>query len=119
LGSLLVASFLSTFLDVNNRIDTIKRDWAIRRCLGSDPVLNVFLPSLFIDIFFDILRWIARVVFKRSSPVAWIEKSHQIFWYIVYSPVILLVGLYELFSALLFKWKLVKKAFQRDTVVVV
>jgi hypothetical protein len=116
LGSLLIASFLSTFLDINSRIDSVKRDWVINRCLGSNPVLNVFLPSLFIDMIFGIVRWFARVVFKRSSPVVWIEKAHQVLWYIIYSPIILLVGLYELVTAFLFKWKLVSKAFKRDTV---
>lgn len=64
---------------------------------------------------FGIARWFARVVFKRSSPVAWIGKAHQVLWYIIYSPIILLVGLYELVTAVLFKWKLVSAAFKRDT----
>lgn len=118
LGSLLTASFLSTILEINSRVDTVKRDWVINRCLKSNPILNAFIPSIFIDLLFGIIRWFARVVFKRQSPVIWIEKLHQILWYIIYSPIILLVGIYELVTTLIFRWKLVTKAFQRNTVVV-
>ncbi|CEP08409.1 hypothetical protein [Parasitella parasitica] len=118
LGSLLTASFLSTVLEINSRIETVKRAWIINRCLKSNPVLNVFIPSVFIDLIFGIIRWFARVVCKRQTPVLWIEKAHQVFWYIIYSPVILLVGIYEFVTTLLFRWKMVRKAFHPDIVVV-
>jgi len=118
LGSLLTASFLSTILEINTRIDTVKRNWVINRCLKSNPILNAFIPSIVIDLIFGVIRWFAHVVFKRQSPVIWIEKAHQVLWYIIYSPIILLVGLYELVTTLVFRWKLVTKAFRRDTVVV-
>ncbi|KAI8642509.1 hypothetical protein BD408DRAFT_443392 [Parasitella parasitica] len=118
LGSLLTASFLSTVLEINSRIETVKRNWIINRCLKSNPVLNAFIPSLVIDLIFGVIRWFARVVCKRQSPVLWIEKTHQVLWYIIYSPVILLVGIYELVTTLLFRWKMVTKAFHPDIVVV-
>lgn len=118
LGSLLTASFLSTILEINSRIDTVKRDWVINRCFKSNPVLNAFIPSIFIDLIFGSVQWFARVVFKRQSPVIWVEKLHQIFWYIIYSPIILAVGIYEFVKTLIFRWKLVTKAFHRNTVIV-
>ncbi|KAI9243945.1 hypothetical protein EDC94DRAFT_699923 [Helicostylum pulchrum] len=113
LGSLLTASFLSTFLDIHGRIDTIKRDWVVSRCLTVAPALGVFIPSVPVDLFFGIINWIVRVVFKRQTCNLWVEKTHQVLWYICYSPIILLVGLYELTVTVLFKWTLVANAFKR------
>lgn len=113
LGSLLTASFLGTILEIYVRIDAVKRDWVIDRCLKSNPVLGSFIPSFFIDIVFGFVAWVARVVFKRQERIVWLEKIRQIFWYLVYLPVILFIGLVEFIYSLLFRWGLIKNAFKR------
>lgn len=113
LGSLLTASFLSTILEINSRIDTVKRDWVINRCLKSNPVINAFIPSVATDLIFGTISWIARVIFKRQTRIIWLEKIRQVFWYIIYSPIIIFVGLFELLSAIFFKWQTVINAFKR------
>lgn len=113
LGSLLTASFLSTILDINSRIDTVKRDWVINRCLKSNPVINAFIPSVATDLIFGSVGWIARVIFKRQTRIIWLEKVRQVFWYIIYSPIIICVGLFELLSAVFFKSQTVLNAFKR------
>ncbi|KAG2213130.1 hypothetical protein INT47_011279 [Mucor saturninus] len=113
LGSLLTASFLSTILDINSRIDTVKRDWVINRCLKANPVINAFIPSIATDLIFGTVAWIARVIFKRQTRIIWLEKIRQVFWYIIYSPIIIVVGLFELLSAIFFKWRIVINAFKR------
>lgn len=112
-GSLLIASFLSTILEIHGRIDTVKRDWVISRCLKTVPVLGAFIPSVAIDLIFGFIAWVSRVVFKRRDRIVWLEKIHQVLWYIIYSPIILLVGLYELIAIILFRWSLVANAFKR------
>jgi hypothetical protein len=110
LGALLTASFLSTILQIYN---IVKRDWVINRCLRSNPMLNPFIPSIVVDLIFGIFRWFARIAFKRQTRVVWLEKAHQVIWYIIYSPILLLVGLFELIMAVLFRWKLVVNTFKR------
>lgn len=114
LGALLTASFLSTILDIQGRIDSVKRDWVIRRCLAVKPRLGVFIPSVPIDFFFGFVQWTARVVFKRQTSIEWVEKTHQVLWYLIYSPILLVVGLYELITTVLFKWTLVVNTFKRE-----
>lgn len=87
-------------------MDNLKREWNIKRCLGINPTLSILIPSAIVDVFFGFVLFIARHVF-RCQRVTWIEKAHQVIWYIIYSPIILLVGLYEL-VIVLFKWKSVK-----------
>lgn len=117
LGALLTASFLSTILQIYGRIDIVKRDRIINRCLRSNPILNAFFPSILLDLIFNFFSWIGRVVFRRESRIMWLEKAHQILWYIIYSPIILLVGLFELVTTILFRWKLVANAFKRHPTV--
>ncbi|KAI9478843.1 MAG: hypothetical protein EXX96DRAFT_572441 [Benjaminiella poitrasii] len=118
LGSLLSASFISTILDVNSRLEVIEREWVINRCLRSKPALNSFTPSVLIDIIFYFINYVSRVVFKRQAPVIWLEKIHQVLWYIIYSPIILLIGFYEVVTAVLFKWHLVRQIFKRNNIAV-
>lgn len=113
LGSLLTASFLATILEIYGRINTVKRDWAIQRCLQTKPELGIFIPSLAVDLIYVFFAWIARVVFKRQERLVWLEKTHQVIWYLIYSPLILLVGLFELFTTILFRWSLVANAFKK------
>jgi hypothetical protein len=90
--ALLIASFLSTLLDLNGQYDKIRRDWIIQRCL-TPAQFNVLLPTVIIDLVFGTVSLIAR---KLNCSVVWIEKLHQVIWYIVYSPIILVLGLFEL-----------------------
>jgi hypothetical protein len=113
LGALLTASFLGTILQIYAQIDTVHREWTINRCLKSSPVLGKFIPSVAIDLVFAFIAWTARVVFKRTERIVWLEKVHQVLWYTIYSPIILLVGLYELITIVLFRWTLVSNAFKR------
>ncbi|KAI8349677.1 hypothetical protein BD560DRAFT_450213 [Blakeslea trispora] len=119
LGSLLTASFLATLMDISQRLDQVKRAWAIRRCLVTRPAFQVFLPSAFIDAIFCMLSWFVRSVcrFQKESTL-WIEKTHQVLWYVIYSPIILMVGLYELLMVVILKWQVVRKAFHPDVVVI-
>lgn len=114
--ALLTASFITTILEVNKRLETVKREWVIDRCLRTNPVINVFIPSVLIDLVFGVIRWFSRVVLKRQQQVIWVEKIHQVLWYIIYSPIILLIGLYELVTTLIFRWSLVSKAFKKTAV---
>ncbi|KAI8971565.1 hypothetical protein BDF20DRAFT_686355 [Mycotypha africana] len=116
LGSLLTASFLGTFIEISKELDTIKRDWVIERCLKTSPALSTFIPTVVVDLFFGVLAWFARVALKSQKIELCIQKIHQIFWYIIFSPVILLVGLLELITSVIFKWNAVKSMFQKGTI---
>lgn len=113
LGALLTASFLGTILQIYSQIDKVRREWVLNRCLKSVPVLGKFIPSVAVDLVFAFISWTARVIFKRRDPIVWLEKVHQVLWYIIYSPVIFLVGFYELVTLILFRWTLVSNAFKR------
>ncbi|CAO3660237.1 unnamed protein product [Rhizopus stolonifer] len=111
IGALLTASFLTTFLEINTRTQAIKNEWVIQRCLGTSPGLNKFIPGVLVDVLFNTFRWISRVIFRRER-TTWNEKMHQVAWYIVYSPIILVVGIIELFNVLVFHWEMVSMAFK-------
>lgn len=114
LGSLLTASFLTTLLDIYKRKESIKNEWVIKRCLGVKPALNMFIPGVLVDIIFRLLQWISRVVFRRERS-EWIEKMRQVTWYIVYSPIILVIGIIDLFNALLFHWSVVSETLSTQS----
>ncbi|KAI9249032.1 hypothetical protein BY458DRAFT_542625 [Sporodiniella umbellata] len=110
-SALLTASFLATFIDINARIQTIQNEWTIQRCLGKRPELKQCIPGILVDVLFNMFKWVSRVVFRRER-TPWNEKMHQVAWYIVYSPIILIVGIIELFDVLIFQWATVSKTFK-------
>jgi cellobiose-specific phosphotransferase system component IIC len=114
LGSLLTASFLTTLLDIYKRKESIKNEWVIKRCLGVKPALNMLIPGVLVDIIFRLLQWISRVVFRRERS-EWIEKMRQVTWYIVYSPIILVIGIIDLFNALVFYWSVVSETLSTQS----
>lgn len=114
LGSLLTASFLTTLLDIYKRKESIKNEWVIKRCLGVKPALNMLIPGVLVDVIFRLLQWISRVVFRRERS-EWIEKMRQVTWYIVYSPIILVIGIIDLFNALVFHWSVVSETLSTQS----
>ncbi|KAI8986520.1 hypothetical protein BDB01DRAFT_785908 [Pilobolus umbonatus] len=114
MGSLLVSSFISTMLEINPRLDTIKKEWTLRRNL-TPCRLNTFIVNVIWDGFIGFLHWTSRVIFRRQHRLVWIDKLHQVGWYVTYLPNIILLGIIQLVIAVLFKWKVIRSAFSRSS----
>lgn len=97
IGSLLVASFLTTMLREYAQVDQKRRIFVVRRV--SVPVqLGIFIPNVLIELVVGFVHLTLKYVFRinnNAKVMIWLEKLRQVLWYIVFLPVILLVALFE------------------------
>ena len=97
IGTLLTASFLTTMMTIYPRIDSVQRLFYASRCVKK-PAYGVFLPTVLIELVLGLPVLILVYVFKQSNDSAalvWTERIRQVFWFIVYLPVILAFGVIE------------------------
>ncbi|KAI8138458.1 hypothetical protein BJV82DRAFT_523463 [Fennellomyces sp. T-0311] len=97
IGTLLTASFLTTMMVIYPRIDSVQRLFLASRC-AKKPAFGVFLPTILIELILGVPVLILVYVFKQkndSISLTWIERIRQVFWFIVYLPVILMFGIVE------------------------
>ncbi|CDH49829.1 hypothetical protein RO3G_09591 [Lichtheimia corymbifera JMRC:FSU:9682] len=97
-GSLIVASVLTTLIATYPHLDTEHNKFLARRA-SCRPSYGVFIPNFAIGLVIGAVRLLFTKVFKMdpnsSSCVLWLDRIHQVLWFIVFLPVIVLVALIE------------------------
>lgn len=93
-GALLVASFLAVALEIYPQLPSVRRITEAQRSVRK-PEFGVFIPTVAIEILIGGV-WLLIRPFYGHGKIIWLEKTRQVLWYIVYSPIILLVGIVEL-----------------------
>ncbi|KAI9249518.1 hypothetical protein BDA99DRAFT_445509 [Phascolomyces articulosus] len=98
IGTLLTASFLTTMLTVYPRIESVRRLFLASRC-AKQPVFGVFIANVVIELiigfFILILVYVFKVNKNDSKAISWIERARQVLWFIVFFPVVLVIGIIE------------------------
>ena len=98
IGTLFTASFLTTMLTVYPRIDSVRRIFLTSRC-AKQPTFGVFIANVVIEIIVGFFMFIMVYVFKQnkngSKTLLWTERIRQVLWFIVYSPIVLVIGIIE------------------------
>ncbi|KAI7863758.1 hypothetical protein BDF14DRAFT_1840779 [Spinellus fusiger] len=95
---MVTASFLSVLLQVTAEIDSLQRISSATRVL-EPPALRAHLPNAAIEIVFALIQRLlgAGGYKKHSYPRRSLDITRQLCWYLVFSPIILSVGIVEYF----------------------
>ncbi|KAG2222553.1 hypothetical protein INT45_002684 [Circinella minor] len=98
IGTLFTASFLTTMLTIYPRIDSVRRIFLTSRC-AKQSTFGVFIANVFIEIIVGFFMFIMVYVFKQnkndSKTLLWTERIRQVLWFIVYFPIVLVIGSIE------------------------
>ncbi|ORX61913.1 hypothetical protein DM01DRAFT_1369830 [Hesseltinella vesiculosa] len=103
LGSMLTASFFVTLFTLQQHTpwDKKQRHMEAERC-SKPAVYGMFIPNVAFALIFGFIAWLIRKINPRASLV-WLNRVSQVIWFIIFLPIILLVGLFDLILYLIFK----------------
>lgn len=97
-GSLIVASVLTTLIATYPHLDIEHNKFLARRA-SCRPSYGVFIPNFAIELVIGAVRLLFTKVFRMdpnsSKCVLWLDRIHQVLWFIVFLPVIVLVAVIE------------------------
>ncbi|KAI8379136.1 uncharacterized protein BYT42DRAFT_644451 [Radiomyces spectabilis] len=96
-GSFLTASFLCTMSNMKSRLADKKQGMAYQRAMRP-ATLDAFIPNTLIELPLAILSGLLRLILRRKNRIVWLERTRQVLWYMVFSPVILIIGFFDLLS---------------------
>ncbi|KAI9312222.1 hypothetical protein BX666DRAFT_1989810 [Dichotomocladium elegans] len=114
-GTLFIASFLTTLLSAYPRIDDLRRTFLAKRSI-KQPSYRVFLPSVAIELVIVLFELVLVHVFRmkrgESAALIWLERTRQVIWFIIYLPVILVLGVIEGIAFLMRRGRHVLSGYQ-------
>ncbi|KAI8341495.1 hypothetical protein BC941DRAFT_417048 [Chlamydoabsidia padenii] len=97
IGALLLASFLSTFLSLMKPESTfgkLKQKMEAERC--SRPAsYGRFIPNVAVELIVGSIVWVVKKI-RPNSKLTWLERLRQVVWFIIFLPIILVIGLVDL-----------------------
>lgn len=96
-GALLVASFLSTILSLmkpESSFDKLQKHMEAERCSRAASY-GVYIPNVAVELIVGSIVWITKKI-RPNSKLTWLERLRQIVWFIIFLPILLLVGLFDL-----------------------
>ncbi|CAO3587779.1 unnamed protein product [Absidia cylindrospora] len=103
IGALLVASFLSTVLSLTKydpSFDKLQKRMEVKRC--SRPAsFGVFIPNVAVELVMSSIVWILEKIWPGVK-LTGLERFRQVVWFIIFLPIILVVGLVDLVFYLLY-----------------
>ncbi|CAO3629518.1 unnamed protein product [Cunninghamella blakesleeana] len=105
-GALLTASFISTILSITSPSSTLEKlhqQMEAKRATRV-PRFGVFIPNMAIELIVGVIVWLVKKV-NPSAKLTWVERFRQIIWFIIYSPIIIFVAVFDLLYYLIFNRK--------------
>ncbi|KAG0163691.1 hypothetical protein DFQ28_003168 [Apophysomyces sp. BC1034] len=95
-GALVISSFLAVFIEIYPRLGEIRRITETQRSIREQE-FGVFIPGMGIEILVFGIGLLLRP-FQSPGATKHLEQFRQVLWYIVYSPIILTVGVVEILA---------------------
>ncbi|KAI9309374.1 hypothetical protein BJ944DRAFT_173090 [Cunninghamella echinulata] len=105
-AALFTASFISTILSFTSNgssFEKLHQQMEAKRATRVSR-FGVFIPNVAIELIVGSVVWLAKKI-RPSSKLTWLEQFRQILWFIIYSPIILIVALYDFIYYLIFDRK--------------
>ncbi|KAI8089814.1 uncharacterized protein BX664DRAFT_333976 [Halteromyces radiatus] len=97
LGALLTASFLSTILTLmkpESSFNRLKQRMEAERC-SRRPNYGVYIPNVAVELIVGSIVWIVKKI-SPGTKLTWLERLRQIIWFIIFLPILILIGLFDL-----------------------
>ncbi|CAO3586426.1 unnamed protein product [Absidia cylindrospora] len=96
-GALLVASFLSTILSLmkpESSFGNLQKRMEAERA-ARPASYGTYIPNVAVELIVGSIVWITKKI-RPNSKLTWLERLRQIVWFIIFLPILIVVGLFDL-----------------------